>query len=120
MIGRLQATVIDCPDPQALAAFYSELTGMPVTRVDPEDGWTVVGPVDGPHLAFQTAPDLVPPQWPDPSHPQQMHLDVLVDDLDAAEARVLALGATRLPGGARAFRVYADPVGHPFCLVRGA
>ena len=118
MIGRLQAFVIDCPDTRALAAFYSELTGLPVTRVDEEDGWVVVGPDDGPHLAFQHAPDHVPPQWPDPGHPQQMHVDVLVDDIDAGEAKVLALGATRLPGEGRGFRVYADPAGHPFCLVR--
>jgi hypothetical protein len=40
-----------------------------------------------------------------------------VDDLDAAERGVLALGAKPLaePGG-RSFRVYADPAGHPFCL----
>jgi hypothetical protein len=47
-----------------------------------------------------------------------MHVDVLVDDIDAGEAKVLALGATRLPGEGRGFRVYADPAGHPFCLVR--
>jgi catechol 2,3-dioxygenase-like lactoylglutathione lyase family enzyme len=117
MIGRLQAYVIDCPDTRALAAFYSELTGMPVTRVD-KDGWVVVGPTDGQHLAFQKAPDHVPPQWPDPGHPQQAHLDVLVADLDAAEAQVLALGATALPHRTRGFRVFADPAGHPFCLVR--
>ena len=116
MIGRLQAFVIDCPDTQALAAFYSELTGMPVSRVD-DDGWVVVGPVGGPHLAFQHAPDHVPPQWPDPGHPQQMHVDVLVHDIDAAEAAALALGATRLAGHGDSFRVYADPAGHPFGLV---
>jgi predicted enzyme related to lactoylglutathione lyase len=47
----------------------------------------------------------------------QMHLDFLVDDADAAEARVLAAGATKFdfqPGDH--FRVYADPAGHPFCL----
>ena len=45
-----------------------------------------------------------------------------VTDIDAAEPRVLALGARRLPGGGGAssgFRVYADPAGHPFCLVWG-
>ena len=49
--------------------------------------------------------------------PQQMHLDVVVDDLDAAEAAVLALGATKhqhQPG--TTFRVFLDPAGHPFCL----
>jgi hypothetical protein len=37
-------------------------------------------------------------------------------DLDAAEAKVIAIGATKLPGGGEKFRVYADPAGHPFCL----
>jgi hypothetical protein len=46
-----------------------------------------------------------------------MHVDVRVDGLDEAESKVLALGATRLDGGGKQFRVYADPVGHPFCLV---
>jgi predicted enzyme related to lactoylglutathione lyase len=48
-----------------------------------------------------------------------MHLDILVDDLDAAEAQVLGLGGTLLDGSDKpiGFRVYADPVGHPFCLV---
>ena len=70
-------------------------------------------------VAVQLAPDHVPPQWPDPAHPQQLHLDVQVDDPDAAERQVLALGARRLPDpeGAEDFRVFADPAGHPFCLV---
>ena len=68
-------------------------------------------------LAFQEAPDLQPPDWPDPSRPQQFHLDVRVADVDVAEPQVLELGARRLPGGGGDFRVYADPVGHPFCLV---
>ena len=45
------------------------------------------------------------------------HLDIRVADVDEAEPRVLELGARRLPGGGGDFRVYADPVGHPFCLV---
>ena len=60
---------------------------------------------------------LVRPQWPDADHPQQMHVDVLVEDLDAAEAEVLRLGATSLDAGTETFRVYTDPSGHPFCLV---
>ena len=61
--------------------------------------------------------DYTPPQWPGQQVPQQMHLDVIVDDLDAAEAAVLELGATKpehQPG--TTFRVFLDPAGHPFCL----
>ncbi|MFL6129815.1 MAG: VOC family protein, partial [Mycobacteriales bacterium] len=49
----------------------------------------------------------------------QFHLDVLVDDVETAEKAVLAAGATRLLGEGAEFRVYADPAGHPFCLVWG-
>jgi Glyoxalase-like domain len=66
------------------------------------------------------APLLTPPRWPDPDHPQQEHLDIRVDDVDAAERAVVDLGATRLPAGREeGFRVFADPAGHPFCLVFG-
>ena len=61
--------------------------------------------------------DLRPPDWPAPERPQQFHLDVRVADIEEAEPRALALGAQKLPGGGGDFRVYADPVGHPVCLV---
>jgi catechol 2,3-dioxygenase-like lactoylglutathione lyase family enzyme len=119
VIGRLEKTVLDCPDPRALAAFYAEVLGMQVT----EDGadWVVIGREPGMReLAFQRSERWVPPRWPDPEHPQQEHLDIRVDDVDAAEQAVLALGATRLPAERESgFRVFADPVGHPFCLVFG-
>jgi catechol 2,3-dioxygenase-like lactoylglutathione lyase family enzyme len=114
MIGRLHHVIVDCPEPAALAEFYSELLGLPVTYRSAD--FVVVARDDtSSGVAFQLAPDRQPPQWPDPAHPQQMHFDVMVDDLDAAEPQVLALGARRLAseGG----RVYADPAGHPFCLI---
>jgi catechol 2,3-dioxygenase-like lactoylglutathione lyase family enzyme len=117
MIGHLDSVVIDCPDPRALAGFYCELLGMHV--VTEEDDWvTIRTDSDAPSLAFQKAADLDPPRWPDPAHPQQFHLDVRVDDIEAAERRAIAAGAKRLTdGGGETFRVYADPAGHPFCLV---
>ena len=60
--------------------------------------------------------DYSAPQWPDPAHPQQAHLDIIVDDLDTGTARALELGASRLDGGGKTFWVFADPAGHPFCL----
>ncbi|WP_405094715.1 VOC family protein [Micromonospora sp. NBC_01412] len=119
MVGQLRSTVIDCPDPRALAAFYAELLGLSVAEEDSEgDEWVVLGGPVGrhPRLAFQQAPDLRPPAWPDPERPQQLHLDVTVSDIEAAEKAALALGARRLPGEGEGFRVYADPAGHPFCL----
>jgi hypothetical protein len=47
-------------------------------------------------------------------------LDIRVDDVDAAEQVVLAGGATRAPGMPETgYRVFRDPVGHPFCLTYG-
>ena len=116
MIGRLHHVIVDCPDPAALAGFYAELLGLPITWQ--EDDFAVVARDDkSSGLGFQLAPDFQPPQWPNPSRPQQIHFDVMVDDVDAAEPRVLALGARRLTGGDGGSRVYADPAGHPFCLI---
>jgi catechol 2,3-dioxygenase-like lactoylglutathione lyase family enzyme len=118
MIGRIYSAVVDCPDPRALAAFYTELTGL--ARDADNDDWVTIGPRDaGWRLAFQRVEEYTPPEWPGQQVPQQFHLDIAVDDVDAAEPKVLALGATRLPGEGDDFRVYADPAGHPFCLVWG-
>lgn len=112
MIGRLHHVVLDCPDPAALAAFYSQLLGHPITY--DSDDWVVVAASDtSSGLAFQLAPDYRPSTWPDPAMPQQFHLDVMVEDVASAGHRVLALGATKLRGE----NVYADPAGHPFCLI---
>lgn len=119
MIGRLEKTVLDCPDPQALASFYAAVLGMRVWEDSPE--WVVIGREPGMReLAFQRADPWIPPGWPDPERPQQLHLDVHVDDVDEAEAAVIALGAQRRPSTHESgFRVFVDPAGHPFCLVFG-
>jgi catechol 2,3-dioxygenase-like lactoylglutathione lyase family enzyme len=112
MTGRLHHLVLDAADVDAEAAFWSSLLGQPVTY---RSGDFVVVSADDrtSGLAFQLAPDHRAPTWPDAAVPQQMHLDVMVDDLDEADAEVLALGARALGGG----HVYADPAGHPFCLI---
>ncbi|WP_164842404.1 VOC family protein [Actinoplanes solisilvae] len=112
-IGRLHHLIVDCPEPAASARFWSAVLGDPITYRS--DDFVVVsasGEASG--LAFQRAADVVASTWPDPAVPQQMHLDVMVDDQEAASAEVLALGARRLDGE----HVYADPAGHPFCLIR--
>lgn len=113
MIGRLHHLVFDCPDPRASATFYSQLLSEPVTY--DSDDWVVVA-ADGSSsgLAFQLAPDHRVPTWPSSEVPQQCHLDVMVEDVEAATPNVLALGATKLDGHG----VFADPAGHPFCLVK--
>ena len=111
----LFAVTIDAADALGLARFYAELLGMEVTYEGPE-GALIAG--DGKSVMFQQVDGYNPPQWPDPAHPQQAHLDITVDDLDAGEARALELGASRLDKDEDEFRVFADPAGHPFCLTR--
>jgi catechol 2,3-dioxygenase-like lactoylglutathione lyase family enzyme len=116
MIGRLHHVVIDGPDPLRLANFYSAMLGLPVTYQD--EDWVVIAQNDtSSGIAFQRAPNHQAPRWPDPNFPQQLHLDIMVDDVAQAEPEVLALGATPLPGTSTTSRVYADPAGHPFCLI---
>lgn len=111
----LFAVTIDAPDASALGRFYADLTGMEVAYDGPEGALVSGG---GRSLMFQQiGADYSPPRWPDPAYPQQAHLDLMVADLDAGEARALELGATRLDGGGERFRVFADSAGHPFCLV---
>ncbi|MFE3068339.1 VOC family protein [Streptomyces sp. NPDC059247] len=122
MIGRFRCLVLDCPDAHELADFYRQLVGGEVEGPDPRwavgDGSVVLRGEAGPVLAFQSVADHRPPVWGAPE--QQFLLDVLVDDLSAAHEAVLALGAVPLDGGGGdpARRVYADPAGHPFRLVR--
>jgi catechol 2,3-dioxygenase-like lactoylglutathione lyase family enzyme len=117
MIGRLHHVIVDCPDPAALGAFYSTLLGLPITWQEPD---FVVVARDGEHsgVAFQLAPDHQPPVWGDPARPQQIHLDVMVDDPDAARRWVLEHGGRALEVDDGGYGVYADPAGHPFCLIR--
>ncbi|MFD0885137.1 VOC family protein [Streptosporangium algeriense] len=123
MIGRLQCVVLDCPDVLELARFYQALLGGVVNQPDPRwavgDDFSTLHTGSGLVLAFQWVKDYRPPRWPDAAHPQQFHLDVDVPDLDQAQNQVLGLGATLLHADARGWRVFADPAGHPFCLLRG-
>jgi catechol 2,3-dioxygenase-like lactoylglutathione lyase family enzyme len=116
--GRLSGIALECRDPAALAAFYGAFTGWPIVYADAE--WYSVGTDENAefHLSFQLAPGHEPPTWPDPASSMQFHLHLGVDDIDAAEEAVLALGATKFdhqPNPDHS-RVFADPAGHPFCL----
>ncbi len=114
---RMFAVNIDTEDTKALATFYGEMLGM-TTKYDGDEAmW--IGGEPGPmgDILFQGVAEHRAPRWPDPAYPQQLHLDIKVDDIDTAEPLALALGATRLPGEGDNWRVYADPAGHPFCLI---
>ncbi|GIJ56235.1 VOC family protein [Virgisporangium aurantiacum] len=112
---QLFAVTIDAPDASALARFYADLLGMEVTHDGPEGALVTGG---GKSLMFQQVAGYTPPRWPDPAHPQQGHLDIVVDGPDhlaAVGARAEELGGTRL-GGGTGWITLADPAGHPFDL----
>lgn len=112
--------VFDAADMAAESSFWAAMFG---GTVEAEDDWHTVY-VDGrPTVAVQLAPDHQPPQWPDGT-PQQIHLDLHVDDVAAAHEEVVGLGAELLRAAPDLdadsdFQVYADPAGHPFCLCWG-
>ena len=114
---RMQVVVFDAADIAAESAFWAGVLGGEVAA---EDDWHMILVEGEPAAAVQLAPDHVSPNWPN-GHPQQLHLDLWVDDIDEAHEEVLALGATLLQGpqggdGPDDYQVYADPAGHPFCL----
>jgi catechol 2,3-dioxygenase-like lactoylglutathione lyase family enzyme len=108
--------VLDAADLAANSSFWAAMLG---GTVEEDDDWHAIH-VDGePRLAIQLAPDHVPPDWP-AGLPQQIHLDLHVDDIRTAHDEAMGLGATLLKSAdmndAEGFQVYADPAGHPFCL----
>lgn len=113
--ARLGAISIDCADPAALAQFYRQVLDLEVLFESEQfvalKGTAVL-------LTFQRVADHQPPQWPEGGVPKQLHLELAASDLDAEEARILGLGATKAevqpnPSG---WRVLLDPAGHPFCI----
>ena len=114
----LSGIVLDSPDARTLAAFYRQLFGWSVQQDEP--GWVkLASPDGGAGLSFQSEPQYVPPTWPTRPGDQQMmvHLDIEVDDLEAAGAHATAAGAALAEYQPQeSVRVYLDPAGHPFCL----
>ena len=114
-----RSVVLNSPDPQALARFYAMLLGWEV-RADEPDWATIVGPLgDRHHLSFQMEDIYVRPVWPAKAGEQQMmmHLDIHVEDLEAACAWAKECGAVLADFQPQeTVRVHLDPDGHPFCL----
>lgn len=110
--------VLECPDPPALAAFYVRLLGWQAGKL--ADDWSTVWPGTGvSYLGFQRSEGYVPPVWPPREGEQRMtmHLDVEVQDVEAAVAHAVAAGATVADFQPQQdVRVMLDPAGHPFCL----
>jgi catechol 2,3-dioxygenase-like lactoylglutathione lyase family enzyme len=114
----LSGIVLDSPDARVLADFYRQLLGWEVKQDDPD--WVMLSAPDGgAGLSFQTETAYVRPTWPAGPGDQQMmiHLDIEVDDLDAAGTHARSVGAVLAEYQPQDdVRVYLDPAGHPFCL----
>jgi catechol 2,3-dioxygenase-like lactoylglutathione lyase family enzyme len=112
---RWTTTVLDCPDPQALADFYAALLGGTRERINANFHVVKLGNA---WLATQRVAAYTAPTWPDAAVPKQMHLDLSVDDLDSAVSTAKQLGATEeaTQPAADHWRVMRDPAGHLFCL----
>lgn len=117
-IGRFELVALDCRDHVGLARFYQSIVGGDIPH-EGHDDWQELHTSNG-VIAFQRVDDHEPPTWPGGDRPQQAHLDIRVDDLDDAEAAVVELGAVKVDEQPRPddWRVFLDPAGHPFCLVR--
>ena len=109
--------VLDAANIDEVSSFWAGLLG---GNVHKDHDWHSIS-VDGEwKLAVQLAPNHVPPDWPD-GDPQQVHIDLWIEDLASAHDEVMTLGAKLLkssddPAAPEGFQVYADPAGHPFCL----
>jgi hypothetical protein len=117
-----QIVVFDAADLESESAFWAGVWG---GRVAAEEDWhDVIDAAGERRMGIQLAPNHVPPDWPDGSPEQQLHLDLHIEDFGEAHEQVIALGAIVLqpapdPDADEGFQVYADPAGHPFCLCWG-
>ena len=113
-----KVVVFDAADLAAESGFWAGMLG---GRVVADDTFHCVFDADGRWvIGVQLAPDHVPPDWPD-GNPQQVHLDLHIDDQASAHDEAIALGARLLqaaddPTAVEGHQVYVDPAGHPFCL----
>lgn len=119
-VGTVRSIVLECRDPAPLAEFWSAVLDHEIVQRD-DDWWALERPAGGTRLAFQVVDAFEPPPWPGTSGEQQVHLDVEVPDLTAGTEQVVGLGARILSDVVDPdhdpWRVFADPAGHPFCLV---
>ena len=120
MACRFSELVVDCRDPEALAAFWAAVLDYRVLSRD-DDGAVEIGPEDGfggaaPTLVFAPVPDPTPGKV-------RLHIDLNATDReqDAELERLLGLGASRADvgqSGDEDWHVLADPEGNSFCLLR--
>lgn len=121
MACRISELVLDCADPERLAAFWSEVLGYVELDRDVDGAIEIgppgAGPSDGrPTLVLSPSGDPKAAKLP-------LHIDVSPTDRDqdAELERLLALGARPADvgqTGSESWHVLADPEGNEFCLLR--
>jgi catechol 2,3-dioxygenase-like lactoylglutathione lyase family enzyme len=116
---RWTGVCLDCADAEEMAAFYGRLLGWRVSDRDGR-GWIAMrDPDGGVGLLFQAEAAYRPPVWPERRDGQDkmLHFEIEVDDLDAAVAFAVGIGARVADHQPQPnVRVMLDPAGHPFCL----
>ncbi|MEV1328559.1 VOC family protein [Micromonospora costi] len=109
--------VFDAADLHAESAFWAGMLGGHV--FEDETFHSVIDAAGEWRIGVQLAPKHVPPDWPDGA-PQQVHMDLHVEDPVQAHDQAMRLGARLLRAGDlksdEGHQVYADPAGHPFCI----
>jgi len=114
-----EVIVFDAADLHAESAFWAGILG---GHVFEDEAWhSVIDAAGQWRIGVQLAPNHVPPDWPDGTPQQQVHLDLHVDDPRTAHEKAIALGARLLQPASdldsdEGHQVYADPAGHPFCI----
>ncbi|WP_405165976.1 VOC family protein [Nocardia sp. NBC_01499] len=118
-IAQLSLITLNCADKEELAVFWAALLGGEI--VYRADDLAVVHTERG-SLCAVLVPDYQPPTWPAGDTPNNIHLDLKVDNLDDAQAEAVRVGArvAEVQPDPDAWRVLLDPAGHPFCLVTRA
>lgn len=114
-VARVAMVSLDCADPRPLTEFWAALLDGKVVAAT-EEATVVV--TDSVWIGAIRVPDYVPPTWPGGATPKHIHLDLAVQDLEAAEAEALRLGASKAghQPAPDQWRIFLDPAGHPFCL----
>ena len=115
MSSRLTELVVDCHDPQRLAAFWCEVLDWRVNESEP-DIVEIVGDEPGPTIVFLKVPEPKTVK-------NRVHIDVNARDREQAEEveRLIGLGARRVDigqGDDVSWVVLADPEGNEFCVLR--
>ncbi|HLB39860.1 MAG TPA: VOC family protein [Actinomycetota bacterium] len=110
--ARFLFITLDCVDPAVVADFWSALLGTPVEASMDDGRFVFIAAGEGlPTICFQRVPEAKVVK-------NRMHLDLAVDDLAAATARIEELGGS-WPGAEHTleqfrWRTVLDPEGNEF------